>query len=69
VAIGYLSLTMDIITLQFQTPQDLTGFRKMVEGKLLGVNVKELTITCHCSLPDIAHAMNYYGAKVIESPA
>ncbi|HYH16829.1 MAG TPA: hypothetical protein VD794_16470 [Flavisolibacter sp.] len=60
---------MDTITLQFQTPQDLSGFRKMAGNKIVEVNIKELVLTCHCNLPDIANAMNYFGAKVIANSA
>ena len=56
---------MELITLQFQTPQDLSGFRKMIDKKIVEINIKELIITCHCDLPDVANAMNYFGAKVI----
>ena len=58
---------MDTITLQFQTPQDLIGFRKMAGNKITEVNIKDLTLTCTCDMRDIAHAMNHFGACVIEA--
>lgn len=56
---------MDKVTLQFQTPQDLTGFRKAA-CEIKEVNIRELTMVCECTKQEIARAMNYYGATVIE---
>jgi hypothetical protein len=58
---------MQSIILQFQTPQDLAGFRKMVSEQITEVNILNLTIRCMCNLPEIALAMNYYGAKVVSN--
>jgi hypothetical protein len=59
---------MQMVTLQFQTPQDLAGFKKMAADHVVKVDFKELRLTCQYSLPDIAQAMNYYGAKVLDDP-
>ena len=53
---------MDTITLQFQTPHDLAGFRKQVANSIVEVNIKELILVCACALPEVATAINYYGA-------
>jgi hypothetical protein len=58
---------MDTITLQFQTPQDLSGFRKMAGSKVTQVSIKDLTLTCSCSMKDIAHAINVFGAVAIDA--
>jgi hypothetical protein len=58
---------MERVTLQFQTPQDLTNFRKSVIDKPIQTDIHNLTLTCDCSLTDIALAMNSFGAKVIET--
>jgi len=58
---------MQTIVLQFQTPQDLAGFKKMAAHHIVKVDLKELRLTCSCSLPDIAQAMNYYGAVVLDT--
>ncbi|MDB5253397.1 MAG: hypothetical protein JWP27_2566 [Flaviaesturariibacter sp.] len=57
---------MERVTLQFQTPQDLTNFRKSVLGKPIETDIHNLTLTCECSPTDIALAMNSFGARVIE---
>lgn len=56
---------MQTVLLQFQTPQDLAGFKKMAADHVINVNVKELQLTCECSLPTIAQAMNYYDAVIL----
>ncbi|HYH14758.1 MAG TPA: hypothetical protein VD794_06055 [Flavisolibacter sp.] len=58
---------MQTIILQFQTPQDLSGFRKMAADYITDVSILHLTIRCKCNLPEIALAMNYYGAKVLDN--
>lgn len=56
---------MEIVTLQFQTPQDLTAFRKSMNEGVIKVDIHNLTLLCDCSKVDIARAMNN-GAIVIE---
>jgi hypothetical protein len=58
---------METITLQFQTPQDLSGFRKVAKIKVTEVSIRELTVVCDCENTDIALAMNSFGAVVIKS--
>jgi hypothetical protein len=59
---------MKTITLQFQTPQDLSGFRKMAVLKIIEVQIKELRLACECSMLDLEKEINYYGAKIIDTP-
>jgi hypothetical protein len=58
---------MEKLKLQFQTPQDFQGFRKMVPDSIVSVNIAELTITCTCTKEEIAYAMGRFDAKVIET--
>lgn len=53
------------VTIQFQTPQDFTRFRSLVDNKILEKDIVNLRITCECGPEDIAYAMNYLGARVI----
>jgi hypothetical protein len=56
---------MEKVTLQFQTPQDLSNFRKAA-CEIKEINIRELTMLCECTQVEIARAMNYYGARVIK---
>jgi hypothetical protein len=56
---------MEKVKLQFQTPQDLTHFRKSVKDGILEIDIANLTLICDCTKIDIARAMNN-GATVIE---
>jgi hypothetical protein len=56
---------MEKVKLQFQTPQDLTQFRKTVQEGILEVDIANLTLVCDCTKIDIARAMNN-GAVVVE---
>ena len=56
----------ELVTLQFQTPHDLTTFRQAVKARNLKTDIANLRLTCECTKQDIALAMNSYGAKVIE---
>jgi hypothetical protein len=56
---------MERVTLQFQTPQDLSNFRKAA-CDIKEVNIRDLTMICECTDTEIARAMNYYGAVVIK---
>ncbi|GAA4341868.1 hypothetical protein [Flaviaesturariibacter amylovorans] len=53
------------VTLQFQTPQDFSRFRSLVSGQVTTIDIANLSITCLCSRELVAHAMNYFGGKVI----
>jgi hypothetical protein len=63
--IFYLYKSMEIVKLQFQTPQDLTHFRKSVQEGILEIDIANLTLVCDCTKIDIARAMNN-GATVVE---
>ena len=56
----------DLVTLQFQTPQDLTAFRQAVVARNVKTDIANLRLSCECSQDDIALAMNSFGAKVVE---
>jgi hypothetical protein len=59
---------MEKVTLQFQTPQNLTGFRKLLSGDAkFTVDVANLTITCSCSQLDIEKAIKNFGAVIIHN--
>ena len=57
---------MELVTLQFQTPQDLTNFRKSVIHKENKIDIANLRLTCQCTAEDLALAMNSFGAKVLK---
>jgi hypothetical protein len=60
-------MRMQQITLQFETPQDLAGFRKLVQTSSFEINIRELTMICDCTPSEIAIALKTYGAKVIQN--
>ena len=55
----------ELVTLQFQTPQDMTNFRKSIQHEITKVDIANLRLSC-CTKEDIALAMNSFGAKVVE---
>lgn len=57
---------MELVSLQFQTPQDLASFRQVVKSRTVRVDLKELHLVCHCSESDIELAVNHYHAVVLE---
>jgi hypothetical protein len=57
---------MVTVTLQFQTPQHLTNFRKSVLTKSIKTDIVNLTLTCNFSSSDIALATTSFEAKVIK---
>jgi hypothetical protein len=56
-----------IITLQFETPQDFSRFKKKGGGEILETNIRELTITLKCTEELPAIAIKNMNAKVIKS--
>lgn len=56
---------METVTLPFQTPYDLSSFRKRAADNIVEVPIKDLTLICNCKMPYIVQAMNYFGAKVL----
>ncbi|TCJ16538.1 hypothetical protein EPD60_07275 [Flaviaesturariibacter flavus] len=54
------------VTIQFQTPQDFTRFRSLVDNNIIEKDLINLSITCNCSDKEVAYAMNYLDAKVIQ---
>ena len=58
---------MEKIALQFQTPQDLSSFRKLIEDPCATI-IKDLILVCNLTNLEIAKAMNSFGAMVIEPP-
>ena len=59
-------MNRETLKLQFQTPQDLTGFRKAASDSILQTDIKNLIVVCHCSDKNVALAMNNFGAMVVE---
>ncbi|MCW3073892.1 MAG: hypothetical protein JWP69_961 [Flaviaesturariibacter sp.] len=57
---------MPTITLQFQTPQDLSGFKNNLELNGYTINIRELTLTCSCCPEQIELATYHFGAKVLK---
>jgi hypothetical protein len=57
---------MDTIKLQFQTPQDLQKFRLFASPSVTEWNIQNLTVTCQCSLKQIAEARTKFGALIID---
>ena len=56
----------ETLMLQFQTPQDLTGFRKAASESILKTDIKNLIVVCNCSDKNVALAMNNFGAMVVQ---
>ena len=56
----------ELITLQFQTLQDLNLFKQAVDARNLVTDVANLQLICKCSKENIALAMNSFGAKLVE---
>jgi hypothetical protein len=57
---------MDKVILQFQTPQDLSAFRKFAKEGISDLNIVELQLTCDCSKEIIGQAITGYGATVVK---
>ena len=57
---------MELVSLQFQTPQVLASFRQVVKSRTVRVDLKELHLICHCSQSDIELAVNHYNAVILE---
>lgn len=56
---------MEKVSLQFQTPQDLSNFRKFVKVGITDFNIANLQLTCEGEKEIIAMAITSYGAKII----
>ncbi|TCJ14431.1 hypothetical protein EPD60_10600 [Flaviaesturariibacter flavus] len=59
---------MEIVKIQFQTPQDFQRFRKLALERVVSVNIAELSMICHCFMSDIANAINLFGATITDAP-
>lgn len=55
---------MQVIALQFDTPQNLYIFRRTSKVKVVRTDVTELVIYCECCQQDIDYAVKHYGARV-----
>jgi hypothetical protein len=55
-----------ITTLQFQTPQTLSNFKKKVSVTLVTMNLGELTLTGNYSQEQVDSAMKNFSATVIK---
>ncbi len=56
---------MELVTLQFNTAKKLWTFRLEIEAKDLKVDLKQRTLTCHCSQKDIKLAVEQFDAKLL----
>jgi hypothetical protein len=57
---------LSINTLQFQTPQTLSNFKKKVNVPGLTMNLRELTLTGEFTGAQVALAVNNFGASVVK---
>lgn len=60
---------MELVTLRFPTVKLLWGFRLEIEADVFEINLRDHTLTCHCSEQYIKLAVEKYGAKLISSSA
>jgi hypothetical protein len=58
---------VEIITLQFQTPQEFSRFKKKVTTEIIEYNIRDLTITLRCTEEIHASAIKNMNAKIIKS--
>lgn len=65
----FLSLyCMEKVFIQFQTPQDLSNFRKQAKDKIFKTEISDLVLHCECDKELIAIAITKYGAIVKDIP-
>jgi len=57
---------METIRLQFQTPQDFQGFRKLAGVHVISSSIQNLEVLCTCEMKQIADAITKFGAVVID---
>lgn len=55
---------MKTVIVQFQTPQDFQGFRKLVKETVVSYSVHNLEVVCKCDMKEIATAINQFGGTV-----
>ena len=60
---------MQLVTLQFKTPKDLSNFRKKVEGSTLEINIRELRLLCRCSSEHLNLAITNFRATIVKTHA
>ena len=59
---------MNVIHLQFQTPQTLASFRQSMSSRKIKVDIVNLTLSCNCSDLDVNLATTSFGATIISKP-
>ncbi|MDB5253395.1 MAG: hypothetical protein JWP27_2564 [Flaviaesturariibacter sp.] len=59
---------MNVIQLQFQTPQALASFRQSMSSRNIKVDIVNLTLSCDCSELDVDLATTSFEATVIKHP-
>jgi hypothetical protein len=59
---------MNLVRLEFQTPQDFQNFRKTVADNVQEISISNLSIICDCTMNDIEKAINQFGATVKDAP-
>ena len=69
VILYYNNNFMELVTLQFNTAKKLWTFRLEIEANDLEINLKQRTLTCHCSPSHIKLALDEFDAKLIKSQA
>ena len=60
---------MNLIQLQFQTPQTLASFRQSMSTRNIKVDIVNLTLSCDCSDLDVNLATKSFGAVIINKPS
>lgn len=58
---------MELVTLQFPTVKLLWGFRLEIESNIFEINLRERTLSCHCSDAHLRLAVEKYGATVVNN--
>ncbi len=56
---------MELVTLKFSTAKKLWTFRLELEATDLKVDLKQRTLTCHCSPKDIKRAIEQFDATLL----
>jgi hypothetical protein len=58
---------MELVTLQFDTPQHFSAFRKILSDTSFEMSVVNLTISSKFTKDEIELAITKYGAKVADT--
>ena len=58
---------MEMVTLRFNTSQDLLKFRKKMQVETMEINNNTISLTCKCSKESLEVAQKVYGAILIKT--